>query len=106
MAALRQSRDQQAPPCQSLWQGGGGLAADVGAASRYPSHRRSAFAAVRPLRRLLEQISEARVAVGFIQIGQASQYQTAAVGGARQLRPHGIPDRTSPSVGEPPVSRA
>jgi hypothetical protein len=61
LAALRRRGDQRAPPRQGLWQGGAWLAAHVGAASRYPHHRRQAVAAVRPLCRLLQQIPQARL---------------------------------------------
>ena len=85
LAALRHSRCRRAPPRQGLWQGGGRLAAHVGAASRHAGRRRPALPAVRPLCRLLEQVPQARLADGSVRIGQARQHRAHAVGGARTI---------------------
>ena len=93
LAALRQGRGRRPPQRQGLRHGRGRLAADVGAPSRHPHHRRQALAAVRPLCRLLDQVLEARLAARPAPVDPAGQHPAAAGRRPGQLPARGIPGR-------------
>ena len=93
LAALRQAGGRRPSHRQGLRHGGGGLAADVGAAPRHAHHRGQALAAVRPLCRLLHQVPQARLAARPAAVAAAGQYPAAARGRAGQFPAGGISRR-------------
>src|SRR5207245_1674863 len=91
--AHRQARPGGATRRQGVWAGVSRISADVGATPRHPHHRRAAPPAVRSLRRVLDEVPEARFPHRHVPFDTARQHRTDAVGRARRLRPHRVPDR-------------
>jgi 2-polyprenyl-6-methoxyphenol hydroxylase-like FAD-dependent oxidoreductase len=88
----RQPGHGRPAPGQAVRQGVGRRATDVGAAPRHPDDRWQAGPAVRPVRDLLHQVPEARLAAGHVRLADQPQRQPHAACRYRQHRPEHLPD--------------
>jgi hypothetical protein len=84
----------RAPPCQSLRQSICRFSTDVGSSSRHAGHWWQALDLVWPLRGLLHQVPQARLAHGPVRVDPVGEYRIVAGGCTRQFRSDQISDRT------------
>ena len=96
-------RAGQRPPGQGLRPGRGRRAADVGAAPGPPPDRRRPLADVRPLRRLLPEVPQGRVALDLPRQRPAGQPGLHARRRAHRAGPHPLPGPRADAVRRRPA---
>src|SRR5262249_59144474 len=71
VSPLRQPYDCISPQRQGLWEGLGGIAADVGSAPRYTPRRGEGLAALRTLCGVLDEVPQARIILRFLRLDRS-----------------------------------